>query len=144
MSKMPSQMSERERETFPSQSEINPRDNRANNNTSNSAQLNVIHILRSGKEVDNQVEVYDHTKSTDPVADPSPSSSSKASDKEVEEVTEPTYDPPAPFPNRIQSKKNTKKLLKSIMKRAHYIPLLEAVEQVPSYAKFLKDLCTKK
>jgi len=24
------------------------------------------------------------------------------------------------------------------------IPLLEAVEQVPSYAKFLKDLCTKK
>jgi len=101
MSKMSSQMSERERGTFPSQPEINPRDTRANNNTSNSAQLNAVHILRSGKEVDNQVKVYSHTKSTDPVTYPSPSSSSKANDKEAEEVIEPTYDPPAPFPNRL-------------------------------------------
>ena len=78
------------------------------------------------------------------VTDPSSSGSSKANDKEAEEVIEPTYDPPAPFPNRLRSKKNTNKLLKSIMKRAHHIPLLEAVEQVPLYAKFLKATCTKK
>ena len=84
MSKMSSQMSKRERGTFPSQTEINPRDTRANNNTSNSAQLNAIHILRSGKEVDNQVEVYSHTKLADPVTDPSSSGSSKANDKEAE------------------------------------------------------------
>jgi len=107
MSKMSSQMSERERGTFPSQPEINHRDTRANNNTSNLAQLNAIHVLRSGKEVDNQVEVYSPTKSAAPVTDPSSSSSSKANDKEAEEVIELTYDPPAPFPNRLRSKKST-------------------------------------
>ena len=50
MSKMSSQMSERERGTFPSQPEINLRDIRANNNTSNSAQLNAVHVLRSEKK----------------------------------------------------------------------------------------------
>ena len=62
MSKMSSQMSERERGTFSSEPEINPRDNRGNNNTSNSAQLNAVHVLQSGKEVDNQVEVHSPTK----------------------------------------------------------------------------------
>jgi len=139
-------MSERERGTFSSQPEINPRDTRANNNTSNSAQLNAVHILRSGKEVDDQVEVYNHTKPADPVIDPSPSGSSKANDKEAEEVIEPTYDPPAPFRNRLRSKKNTTQMGKilEIFKQVKVnIPLLEAVEQVPSYAKFLKDLYTK-
>ena len=101
MSKMSSQMSERKRGTFPSQPEIHPRDTRANNSTSNSAQLNAAHVLRSEKEEDNQVEVPSPTKSVDPVTDPSSSSSSKANDKEAEEVIEPTYDPPTPFPNML-------------------------------------------
>ena len=91
----------KERGTFPSRSEINPKDTRANNKTSNSAKLNAVHILRAGKEVDNQVEVYSHTKSADPVTDPSSSGSSKANVKEAEKVIEPTYDPPTPFPNRL-------------------------------------------
>ena len=70
-------------------------------------QLNAIHELYSGKEVDNQVKVPSPTKSVDLVTDPSSLGSSKANDKEAEEVIEPTYDPPAPFPNRLRSKKNT-------------------------------------
>ena len=80
MSMISSQMVERERGTFPSQPEINPRDTRANNNTSNSAQLNAVHVLRSEKEVDNQVEVLSPTKSINPVKDPSFSDSSKVND----------------------------------------------------------------
>ena len=55
MSKMPAQMGERERGIFPSQPKINHKDTRAN--ISNSVQLNAIHTFRSGKEVDNQVEI---------------------------------------------------------------------------------------
>ena len=106
-------MCEREKGTFLSQHEINPRETGANNNTSNLAQLNAIHILRSGKEVDNQVEVYGHPKSTDPMTDPSPSSSSKASDKEAEEVIEPTYDPPVPFPNRLDPRRTQRRWRRS-------------------------------
>ena len=69
---MSSQMSERKRGIFPSQPEMNPRDTRANNNTLNSAQLNAVHVLRLGKEVDNQMKVYSPTKSTAPVTDPHP------------------------------------------------------------------------
>ena len=92
------------------------------------------------------MEVYSHTKSVDPVTDPSSSGSSKANDKEAEEVIEPTYDPPAPFPNRLRFKNTTQmeKILEIFKQAKVNIPLFKAVEQVPSYAKFLKDLCTKK
>ena len=92
------------------------------------------------------MKVYSPTKLAAPLTDPSSSGSSKANDKEAEEVTEPTYDPLAPFPNRFRSKKNITKMDKilEIFKQVKVnIPFLEAVEQVPSYAKFLKDLYTK-
>jgi len=60
---------------------------------------------------------------------------------------EPTYDPPAPFPNRLRPKNNTtqmEKILDIFRQVKVNVPLVEAFEQVPSYAKFLKDLCTKK
>ena len=93
------------------------------------------------------MEVYSHTKSADPVTDPSSSGSSKVNDKKAKEVIEPTYDPPVPFQNRLRSKKNTtqmEKILEIFKQVKVNIPLLEVVEQIPSYAKFLKDLCTKK
>jgi len=93
------------------------------------------------------VKVPSPTKSVDPEIDPSSSSSSKANDKEAEEVIEPTCDPLVPFLNRLRSKMNTtqmEKILEIFKQVKANIPLLKAVEQVPSYTKFLKDLCTKK
>ncbi|XP_070679141.1 uncharacterized protein [Malus domestica] len=52
-----------------------------------------------------------------------------------------------PFPRRfIQSKKdeNEKDILETFQKVQVNIPLLEAIKQVPKYAKFLKELCTTK
>ena len=41
--------------------------------------------------------------------------------------------------------KNTQVILVKSSKQVKvYIPLLDAIKQVPSYAKFLKDLCTIK
>ena len=145
MTKMSSQMCERERGTFPSQPEINPRDTRAS--SSIHAQINAIHTLRSGKEVDNQVVMPDQTNSPLPMANPSSSGADQSEDKETEQITEPPYDPPAPFPNRLKSKKHTaqmEKILEIFKQVKVNVPLLDAIEQVPSYAKFLKDLCTKK
>ena len=145
MSKMSSQMGERERGTFPSQPEINPRDARAN--PSSHAQINVIHTLRSGKKVDNQVVMPDQTNSSLPIANPSSSGSDQSEEKETEQITEPSYEPPTPFPNQLKSKKHTTQMEKilEIFKQVNVnVPLLNAIEQVPSHAKFLKDLCTKK
>ncbi|KAM2346287.1 hypothetical protein ACFXTH_010055 [Malus domestica] len=52
-----------------------------------------------------------------------------------------------PFPHRfMQSKKDEseKDILETFRKVQVNIPLLEAIKQVPKYAKFLKELCTTK
>ncbi|KAJ8756014.1 hypothetical protein K2173_024560 [Erythroxylum novogranatense] len=54
---------------------------------------------------------------------------------------------PPPFPQRLaQSKKEKedKSIMELFRKVEVNIPLLEAIKQVPRYAKFLKELCTNK
>ncbi|CAL1356087.1 unnamed protein product [Linum trigynum] len=57
------------------------------------------------------------------------------------------YEPPAPFPQRLMKPMedpNFKKFV-NIFKQLHInIPLAEALEQMPTYAKFLRELLTKK
>ena len=57
------------------------------------------------------------------------------------------YIPKAPFPQRLQENKNKEKNegILEVFKNVHInIPFLDAIQQVPSYAKFLKDLITIK
>ncbi|XP_045810925.1 uncharacterized protein LOC123905364 [Trifolium pratense] len=68
---------------------------------------------------------------------------------ETEPEKERVYVPPIPFPQRVQ--KNIKKtveedkeILDVFRKCAVNIPLIDAIKQIPKYAKFLKDLCTHK
>ncbi|XP_022883436.1 uncharacterized protein LOC111400242 [Olea europaea var. sylvestris] len=59
----------------------------------------------------------------------------------------PAYVPSLPFLGRFaKSKKDEheKEILETFRKVQVNIPLLDAIYQVPRYAKFLKDLCTKK
>jgi len=44
------------------------------------------------------------------------------------------------------SKKNKQRddILETFKKAKVYLPLLEAIRQIPAYAKFLKDMCTFK
>ncbi|CAL1378087.1 unnamed protein product [Linum trigynum] len=57
------------------------------------------------------------------------------------------YEPPAPFPQRLMKPledPNFKKFV-NLFKQLHInIPLAEALEQMPTYAKFLRELLTKK
>ncbi|XP_024028414.1 uncharacterized protein LOC112093694 [Morus notabilis] len=55
--------------------------------------------------------------------------------------------PPLPFPQRFQKQQQDGQFCKflEVLKQLHInIPLVEALEQMPSYAKFMKDLMTKK
>ncbi|KAL4355443.1 hypothetical protein GQ457_06G011970 [Hibiscus cannabinus] len=55
--------------------------------------------------------------------------------------------PPPPFPQRLKSQKQDyqfKKFL-DILKQVHInLPLVEALQQMPNYAKFVKDMVTRK
>ena len=55
--------------------------------------------------------------------------------------------PPAPYPHRLRAPKkvnNHSKIYELFKQVKVNIPLLDAIKQIPSYAKFLKDLCTVK
>lgn len=54
---------------------------------------------------------------------------------------------PAPFPERLKSMKKEREeseIMQMFKKVQINIPLLEAIKQVPRYARFLKDLCVSK
>ena len=74
-----------------------------------------------------------------PQGSPDEASTSKVS--EVEKVNAP------PFPQRLVKPKKENKFLDifEILRKVQInIPLLDAIKQIPSYAKFLKDFCTNK
>ncbi|CAN6677303.1 unnamed protein product [Malus baccata var. baccata] len=112
--------------------------------------------LRSGKEVRNkedekiQIEEDERTYPTARVAPPMPQPSKtfhpSTSGKIVPNVVvSNTNLPNVPFPRRFaQSKKeeSEKDILDTFRKVQVNIPLLDAIKQVPRYAKFLKELCT--
>ena len=53
----------------------------------------------------------------------------------------------APFPHRLKQSKNeldTSEIYETFKQVKINIPLLDAIKQIPSYAKYLKDLCTIK
>ncbi|KAI3708261.1 hypothetical protein L2E82_37426 [Cichorium intybus] len=59
----------------------------------------------------------------------------------------PSHTPSPPFPSRfLESKKEKedREIMATFRKVEVNIPLLEAIKQVPRYAKFLKELCTSK
>ena len=67
-------------------------------------------------------------------------------DSELEE-DKATHTPPAPYPHRLRTPKkvNNHYEIYELFKQVKLnIPLLDAIKQIPTYAKFLKDLCTVK
>ncbi|XP_051149800.1 uncharacterized protein LOC127264361 [Andrographis paniculata] len=68
-------------------------------------------------------------------------------EKVLPDSVPPTETKSAPFPDRLKKpqKANKRKEMMEIFKKVELnIPLLEAINQIPKYAKFLKELCTNK
>ncbi|GFS37562.1 hypothetical protein Acr_00g0052730 [Actinidia rufa] len=67
--------------------------------------------------------------------------------KESVETPTPAYHVSAPFPQRLRAPKkpnHNAEIYKLFEQVKIKIPFLDAVKQIPAYAKFLKDLCTVK
>jgi len=143
LAKFASALNIHEKGKFPSQPQPNPKGQHNSNACSSGSQhmdqVKAVITLRSGKIVEKEI--------------PEPHESDESISKGKESV-EPTLNeentkpsPPPPFPHALR---NTKKMnhnpeIFEIFKQVKVnIPLLDAIKQVPSYAKFLKDLCTVK
>ncbi|KAL4284010.1 hypothetical protein GQ457_16G015110 [Hibiscus cannabinus] len=93
-------------------------------------------------EVDEPAQAgEDHRIPQHTMAESSAESSQDQSDK-PEEIK-----PPPPFPQRLKKQKQDYQFKKfmDILKQVHInLPLVEALQQMPNYAKFLKDMVTRK
>ena len=101
-------------------------------------EVKAVVTLRSGKEL--RPTVPTPAKSAPTVADP-PQEEQSADREEVKNSV------PPPFPQALKKKKNyvnQTEMLEVLREVKVSIPLLDMIKQVPTYAKFLKDLCTVK
>ena len=95
--------------------------------------------LRSGRTL-NQPDLSQENKTTEP---------EKPSHAKGKEPIDQTPAPKVPFPQALNhplEKTNVRmnEMLELFKQVQINLPLLDAIKQVPSYAKFLKDLCTQK
>ncbi|XP_062103792.1 uncharacterized protein LOC133814906 [Humulus lupulus] len=113
--------------------------------------------LRNGKNLGNSEEIQGSGEPT------SIQSEGETSNKTAQEITETSPvatakgqqtapvnsgpKPPLPFPQRFRKQQQDGQFRKflDVLKQLHInIPLVEALEQMPNYVKFLKDILTKK
>ncbi|XP_052290908.1 uncharacterized protein LOC107175740 [Citrus sinensis] len=122
--------------SLPSNTETNPKE-----------QVNAI-ILQSGKQLEDlpkeekkvdEKQVEDTTKvskaTSSEIPQPKPAAPIKA------------YAPPIPFPQRLRKNNIDKQFLKflDVFKKLHInIPFADALEQMPLYAKFIKEMLSNK
>ncbi|XP_039687866.1 uncharacterized protein [Medicago truncatula] len=132
--------------TFPGQPQPNPK-----------GHVNAV-TIRSGTELDNslaavRVRSRDDGKAKDLVSElvdiGETSKSQEVTKKEKEKpyVPPPPYKPSIPYPQRLAKSKTESQFKKfvELLKSLHLsIPFSEAITQMPSYAKFLKEILTNK
>ena len=109
--------------------------------------------LRSGKVVDKTIQTKEPTQDSqselvkeDEVSDKSYVPKTNVVDGELEE-DKATHVPPAPYPHKLRVPKkldNHSEIYELFKQVKLNIPLLDSIKKIPSYAKFLKDLCTVK
>ena len=101
-------------------------------------EVKAVVTLRSGREL--QTAVPELVKSAPVEAEPLQEEQSIAKEEVKIRI-------PPPFPQPLRKKKNRvnqTEMLEVLWQVKVNIPLLDMIKQVPTYAKFLKDLCTVK
>ena len=129
-----------ERGRLPSQTLPNPKGVHEIGSFSNSGmdEVKAIITLRSGKEIEQPVPMTVEETCKEKEAEPEKIIIS-------EDIVKKTM--PPPFPQALRGKKkipNQAEIWEVLRQVKVNIPLLDMIKQVPTYAKFLKDLCTVK
>jgi hypothetical protein len=144
LAKFTSALSFQEEGKFPSQPQQNPRGqynaNASSSRSQHMDQVKSVTTLRSGKVIEKLT--------LEPCEKDDESIFEGKEGVEYENCKEKIDSPPAlPYPHAMtkQRKVNHNSEIFETFKQVRInIPLLDAIKQVPSYAKFLKDLCTVK
>ena len=142
ISRLSNQQQGPEKGKLPSQTQQNPRGmhdiGSANDPNARIDEFKVVVTLRSCKEL--RPVVPEQTKKAPIVVEP-PEEEQPAAGEEVKNSVQPS------FPQALQKRKNSvnqTEILEVLRQVKVNIPLLDMIKQVPTYAKFLKDLCTVK
>jgi hypothetical protein len=152
MGQLANHLGERDKGKLPSQAVNNPKACNSGN-SSNQEHVQAIVTLRSGKRVDNKVMNPEEEQQEKEEQKEKEGDNQKEADAETSTVTPVIKEPPrafvpkAPYPERLQAPRNGGKLedILEVFKQVQInIPFLDAIQQIPSYAKFLKDLVTVK
>jgi hypothetical protein len=111
-------------------------------------QVQAVVTLRLGRQVDNQVVIPEENPAAQEEQG-SGSTEERNAEPSIATVKIPprSFVPKAPYPNRLLVPKNGGKFedIMKVFKQVRInILFLDAIQQVPSYAKFLKDLITAK
>ena len=151
---MASLLTERQQGSLPSNSKVNPR--------GEGKEYCKAITLRSGRELEipepqlavRELKIKDQDQSIpkDQMQDEQPRDTRAVKDKKVREETKKqtkTNEPviPIPYPQRLKKGKLEKQFAKfiDIFKKLHInIPFLEALENMPSYVKFMKKILASK
>ena len=154
MGQMASLLTERQQGSLPSNSEVNPR--------GEGKEYCKAITLRSGRELENsepqlavrelEIKEQDQIIPKDQMQDEQPRAMRAINDNKVKKETEKqtrTNEPAIPisYPQRLKKSKLEKQFAKflDIFKKLHInIPFLEALENIPSYVKFMKMILASK
>ncbi|CAN6721688.1 unnamed protein product [Malus baccata var. baccata] len=142
-------ISDREKGKFPSQTVSNPRGHE---------DCNVVRTLRCGKSYDNRAICTEQNlpavpitaESEMPAAEPDKSAEKQnlhSTETVPKQISQRVYDPPLPYPERVIPKARDQQLkdfMQTLSKIQINIPLLDAIKKIPSYAKFLNEVCSSK
>ncbi|XP_052176597.1 uncharacterized protein LOC127790905 [Diospyros lotus] len=132
-------LTERQPGTWPSNTEVNPNEQVNAITTKSGVPLPEIHVKRPGvvkengivQETTNQLEMPEVV----------------AKQEKVIPLPVKPYVPPIPFPQRLRKHKLDKQFEKflEIFKKLHInVPFVDALAQMPSYAKFMKEILSNK
>ena len=137
-------LTERQSGSLPSNSEVNPR------RDGNEHVKEV--MLRSGNELETQgqspvIEELEIEKVIQPGQNDDADKEQPNEKQSAENYTEARASLPIPYPQRLKKHKMDKQFTKfmDVFKKLHLnIPFADALEQMPSYVKFMKDILSQK
>ena len=144
MGQMENLLSERKPSSLPTNLEVNPR-------RDGNEHVKAV-MLRSGKELETlaQPPIVEEVEAEKVIQ---PSQNDHADKEQPQEkqsagnTTEAKDNPPIPYPQRLKKHKLDKQFTKfmEVFKKLHInIPFADALEQMPSYVKFIKDILSQK
>ena len=144
MGQMANLLTERQSGSLPSNSEVNPR-------RDGNEHVKAV-MLRSGKDLETNgkssvIEGVEVEKVIQPEQKDDADKEQPQEKQSAEDSTEEKANLPIPYPQRLKKHKLDKQFTKfmDVFKKLHInIPFADALEQMPSYVKFMKDILSQK